>query len=477
MARGGRPGKKRTQYVRDAQGQFASAPGGGKKATPSAVRKAARAAALKGGTLAARTSLKKSRSKLAGIDKADQTLQTSLSKRAQKGAVTRGSKNLTKAIKSSRTRLIGAKPNANTIKKKRPVSMAYVLKDVTRSMSSDDAQRILGKKPLAKRKISAPSKANTIKKKRSPILEAKPLQKPASQRPGSMTATLRGALKSLAQADAQRIREIESITGQKLKPIKERAVAAGAKERVRSTAKGGKISDTLRAGLRELAQSDARTMRGMAEIVRDATPKVSGGKSGKAKKALTPAKPTAPKRTRASRPAGTVAKPRGLKPGALAARRAAKAAKKQPQRTSKKPVNKAQRIYLNARSNARDRNRDLRGADVVSRRMANSAAAVLRNMERRRSTAVPKAPADSPRARQQQRQLARMQRAIRNERAAWIREADGPGSKASRSATVARRAQQIYAGKVDPKVKTKSRLTRVNDPDRRRSKTNRKKPG
>jgi hypothetical protein len=276
MARGGRPGKKRTQYVRDAQGQFASTPGGGKKATPSAVRKAARAAALKGGTLAARTSLKKSRSKLKSIDKADSTLQTSLSKRAQKGAVTRGSKNLTKAIKSSRTRLIGAKPNANTIKKKRPVSMAYVLKDVTRSMSSDDAQRVLGKKPLAKRKISAPSKANTIKKKRSPILEAKPLQKPASQRPGSMTATLRGALKSLAQADAQRIREIESITGQKIKPIKERAVAAGAKERVRSTAKGGKISDTLRAGLRELAQSDARTMRGISQIVKDTTPKLPG---------------------------------------------------------------------------------------------------------------------------------------------------------------------------------------------------------
>jgi hypothetical protein len=39
------------------------------------------------------------------------------------------------------------------------------------------------------------------------------------------------------------------------------------------------------------------------------------------RKALTPAKPTAPKRTRASRPAGTVAKPRGMKVGVLAARR------------------------------------------------------------------------------------------------------------------------------------------------------------
>jgi hypothetical protein len=45
------------------------------------------------------------------------------------------------------------------------------------------------------------------------------------------------------------------------------------------------------------------------------------------------------------------------------------------------------------------------------------------------------------------------------------READGPGSKASRSATVARRAQQIYAGKVDPKAKTKSRLTRTSNPE------------
>jgi hypothetical protein len=296
MARGGRSGKKRTQYVRDAQGQFASTPGGGKKATPSAVRKAAKAATLKGGTLAARTSLRKSRAKLKGIDKADPTLQTSLSKRAQKGAVTRGSKNLTKTIKSSRTRLIGAKPNANTIKKKRPASMAHVLKDVTRSMSPDDAQRVLGKKPLAKRKINATVKTSTIKKKRSPILEAKPLQKPAAERPGSMTSILKNTLRTLAQADAQRIREIESITGQKIKPIKQRAAAIAAGDRVRSTVKGGKVADTLRAGLRELAQSDARTMREMSKIVKDATPKVAGAKErGKVKgstkpKALTSAK-------------------------------------------------------------------------------------------------------------------------------------------------------------------------------------------
>jgi hypothetical protein len=44
------------------------------------------------------------------------------------------------------------------------------------------------------------------------------------------------------------------------------------------------------------------------------------------RKALTPTNPTAPKRTRSARPAGTVAKPRGMRPGVLAARRGVKAA-------------------------------------------------------------------------------------------------------------------------------------------------------
>ena len=54
-------------------------------------------------------------------------------------------------------------------------------------------------------------------------------------------------------------------------------------------------------------------------------------------------------------------------------------------------------------------------------------------------------------------------RARRNLQAAMARESDGPNSKASRSASVAKRAWDIYAGKVDPKVKTKARLTRSTD--------------
>jgi hypothetical protein len=95
MARGGRSGKKRTQYVRDAQGQFSSTPGGGKKATPSSVRKAAKSAAIKGkGSLAARTSLKSSKAKLAASPSAQ-----------QKGAVTRGKKKLNEVSKASRTKI------------------------------------------------------------------------------------------------------------------------------------------------------------------------------------------------------------------------------------------------------------------------------------------------------------------------------------------------------------------------------------
>jgi hypothetical protein len=89
---------------------------------------------------------------------------------------------------------------------------------------------------------------------------------------------------------------MEAITGQKIKPAAAGTRAgteAGA--RVRGTAKGGKVAGTLRAGLRELAQSDARTAREMAAIVRDATPKVAGGKGGKAirggRAALPAAKP------------------------------------------------------------------------------------------------------------------------------------------------------------------------------------------
>lgn len=98
MARGG----KRT-YTRDANGRFASTPGGGL----GSARKAARPRSGRTSTLGARTSLKKSRAKLASKDPADQRLSTALSTRAQKGAVTRGNKGLKAAKAAARTRIDG----------------------------------------------------------------------------------------------------------------------------------------------------------------------------------------------------------------------------------------------------------------------------------------------------------------------------------------------------------------------------------
>jgi hypothetical protein len=322
MAKGG--GKKRT-YVRDGSGRFASTPGGGKPA-------------LKGGTLSRRSSLKGSRAKLKAKDAADLSIRNTLSTRAQKGAVTRGNKALRAAKASSQRTAVGRSKVGTVAKAKRsPVMRATVLKPEARV--------------------------------------------PASQRPGSMTSILRATMGALAKADARRIREVESITGQKVKPT-----AAGAKAgkeagaRVRATAKGGKVADTLRAGLRELAQSDARTMRGMAGIVRDATPKVAGGKGGKAMRggrgALPAGKPTKlaasnrPTRAKGSRTTlprtpGTVTKPKGLRPGALAERRMAKAAKgrtARPPKTNAEILKQTRRIIEKADA----RKRSTAKRDMVS---------------------------------------------------------------------------------------------------------------
>jgi len=109
MARGGSRGR-RTNYVRDNSGRFASTPGGGppKRSTP-ASRRAARAT-VTGGTLGARGSLRRSRAKLAAKNPADRSLRGSLSLRAQKGAVTRGVNRLGKVRASSTVQMTGKGP-------------------------------------------------------------------------------------------------------------------------------------------------------------------------------------------------------------------------------------------------------------------------------------------------------------------------------------------------------------------------------
>ena len=142
------------------------------------------------------------------------------------------------------------------------------------------------------------------------------------------------------------------------------------------------------------------------------------------------------------------------------------AAKPAAARTSKAPANKAKDAYKRARGDARMRNADLRGADAKERRMANSASAKVKNMQRRRSTSEPKAGAEAPRSKQKAREFARIQRAYGNERRAYAAKGDGFGSaKQSRTASVAKRARDIYSGKISASYKTTSRLTRTQNPD------------
>jgi hypothetical protein len=122
----------------------------------------------------------------------------------------------------------------------------------------------------------------------------------------------------------------------------------------------------------------------------------------------------------------------------------------------------AKQRYKQASSTARAVGGDLRGASPMERRAANSKAAVVKNMERNRSTATASA-ANSPKAAQRAREVARAKRAQSQYTAGMARETEGPNSKASRKVTVARRAMQIYSGKVDPKAKATARLTRTTD--------------
>lgn len=97
---------RRQSYVRDASGRFASTPGGGGKG------------AKRGRTelVRARRSVRQAKRKLAGFDPADQSNKSVLSRRAQRGAVTKAQKRLA-AVK--KTAVIKGARVTGTIAKKR----------------------------------------------------------------------------------------------------------------------------------------------------------------------------------------------------------------------------------------------------------------------------------------------------------------------------------------------------------------------
>ena len=166
-------------------------------------------------------------------------------------------------------------------------------------------------------------------------------------------------------------------------------------------------------------------------------------------------------------PAGTIKGKIKRDPGAAGkvGQRKAASTPKPVARTSKAPANAAKARYKRAAGAARAQNSDLGGASASSRRAANTAAAKVRLMQRNRSTALPKVASDSPRNRQKMREIGRIKRAQANQAQAMKNESAGPNSKMSRKASVAKRAQQIYSGKINPKEKTKARLTKTNNPE------------
>ena len=188
-------GRRRTQYVRDASGQFASTPGGGpSKSSPSAVRKAAKAAALKGGTLAARTSLKRSKAKLAASPSPQ-----------QKGAVTRGQKAARAAIKSSKTRL---KTGSESKLRK---GLATTL--LTMAKSKPKAKPVEAKSTT---KAKSTAKARPTTKTKKTTTKAQPTQKKVETRPKTSKKV------KVKQVDKKPLARKENLAAQRAKRMAEK---------------------------------------------------------------------------------------------------------------------------------------------------------------------------------------------------------------------------------------------------------------
>ena len=246
MARGGSRGR-RSNYVRDNSGRFASSPGGGppKRSTP-ASRRAARPT-VTGGTLGARGSLRRSRTKLAAKNPADRSLQGSLSLRAQKGAVTRGANRLGKARAASTVRMAAR------------------------------AGVIRGGRKVAAKPVAAPKSSVRVIRPNRPAM-----------RPGP--GPDRGKISEYVGA------------------------VRGARRRLSSAKPGSANAAEAKQGLKDNRQALSRRIQRERGARRGLKPATS-------QQVLTGTVPAPPaRRVNAARPAGTVAKPKGLKPGAIAGR-------------------------------------------------------------------------------------------------------------------------------------------------------------
>ena len=284
MARGGSRGR-RTSYVRDNSGRFASTPGGGppKRNTP-ASRRAAKAKAT-GGTLGARGSLRRSRAKLAAKNPADRSLRGSLSLRAQRGAVTRGANRLGKVRAASTVRMAGKGP-AGVIRRGGAMSQLR--------------GRVTPAKPVA-----APKSSVRVIRPNRPAM-----------RPGP--GPDRGKISEYVGA------------------------VRGARRRLSSAKPGTADAAEAKQGLKDNRQALSRRIQRERGARRGLKPSTS-------QQVLTGTVPAPPaRRVKAARPSGTLAKPRNLKPGAVAARKAKAAASGARSARATTNYNRAQKAALEA---------------------------------------------------------------------------------------------------------------------------------
>lgn len=227
------------KYNRDARGRFAGGGGGSKKASAAPpTRKAGTPPAKRRGLIPQRSAVSATKAKLAAKSSDPAVSPRSVS--AQKGAVTKARSRLAAAKETGRRR-ISVASGGGILRRGRNRQRPQVITPEVVTSGGAGAARV-----------------------------------PASQRPGSVTSTLRSALRGLAQADAQRIREIESITGMPIGAPRGR----GRSRAPQLPGSGGapKVSGTLRGSLRQLAQGDAQFYRELGQIAQSATPKLPGGK-------------------------------------------------------------------------------------------------------------------------------------------------------------------------------------------------------
>jgi hypothetical protein len=246
------PRGRRSQYVRDNSGRFSSTPGGGpSKATPGAVRKAAKSAAMKGGTLAARTSLKKSKAKLA----------TSPSPQ-QKGAVTRGQKTARAAIKASKTKIAltagsrlrkstAGKLSALMSKRKDSNTPATGIKQASKQSTAGKIKAAIKKGPITSRSKTAPPPPPSPK--RSKAKETKRVN-PAAERAKKMV-TRTGVI------SGSKFESGQSVKTMSLKEMRSAVIKA-----VKGSGKFGMAAIANKAG----------TGTGMAEIRSGRMPRTRG---------------------------------------------------------------------------------------------------------------------------------------------------------------------------------------------------------